>query len=354
MRPPSSGRVFAVFVAVLVLLTIVSTPAAAQNGIGGAVVVEEGETVSEVNAVGGSVIVHGTVTGDVSGAAGNVLITGTVEGDVNVATGNLVVSGTVGGSVSAGAGSVHIAEGGIVNGNFDVGAGDVRIDGTVNGDARIGAETIRLGEAAAIGGSLTYDGQLEGNLDAVAGDVTHDRTLGSIGVAELQPLVSWVFAVYAFVANLVLGVLLLAVFPRFSDGVAEQAIGEPLKTGLVGLGVILAAPLLAFVLVLTIVGIPLALVGALVFLFAVWIAVVYGRFALGMWLLSLLGRSDGDRRDRRWIALLLGLLLGAALAAVPIVGAAVRFVLFLLGLGALTLRLVEYRRGASPVESSTG
>ncbi len=352
MRPPASRRTFAVFVAVLVLLTIASTPAAAQSGIGGSVVVEEGETVSEVNAVGGSVIVHGTVTGDVSGAAGNVLVTGTVEGDVNVATGNLVISGTVGGSVSAGAGSVHIAESGLVNGNVDIGAGDVRIDGTIGGDARIGAETIRLGDTATIDGSLTYDGQLEGNLDAVAGEITHDRALGATDFAELQPLVSWVFAVYAFIANLVLGVLLLAVFPRFSDGIAEQAIGEPLKTGLVGFGVLLAVPLLASVLVLTIVGIPLALVGALVFLFAVWIAVVYGRFALGMWLLSFVGRSEGDRSNRRWIALLLGLLLGAALAAVPVVGDAVRLVLFLLGLGALTLRLAGYRRGTSVVESS--
>lgn len=352
MKPPAFGRLLTLFVAASLLLTLVSVPAAAQSGVGGSIVVEDGETVSEVNAVGGSVIIHGTVTGDVSGAAGNVLITGTVDGDVSVATGNLVISGTVGGDVSAGAGNVHVEEAGAVNGNFDVGAGEVRIDGTIDGDARIGAETIRLGETASIGGSLTYDGQLQGNLDAVAGEITHDRTLGATSVTELQPLVSWVFAVYAFIANLVLGILLLAVFPRFSDGIVAQVTGEPLKTGLVGFGVLLAVPLLLFVLILTIIGIPLALVGVLVFLFVAWISIVYGRFAVGMWLLSLVKR-DGDQNSLRWIALLLGLLVGAALAAIPIVGSAVNGVIFLLGLGALTLGLVGRRRGISSETSPT-
>ena len=356
-------------VAVLVLASVVPGLAAAQSGVGGTIVVEEGETVSEVSAVGGSIVVHGTVTGDVSGAAGNVLITGTVDGDVSVATGNLEISGDVGGDVSAGAGNVHLVEGATVGGNFDVGAGQVRIDGAIDGDARIGAETIHLGENASIGGSLTYDGALEGNREAVAGDITRDRTLGPTSVGDLQPLASWVFTIYAFVGNLLLGAVLLALFPRFSEGVADQVAGEPIKTGLVGLGVIVGVPVLLVLLAITIIGIPLAIAGAFVFAFLVWIGVVYGRFALGMWLLSPTVRerfgSVGDpdrigRFDRRWVALIVGLLIGAILGFVPVVGELVNLLIFLLGLGAFALGLDARRRrrqsepsAAHPTESPT-
>ncbi|WP_459191936.1 bactofilin family protein [Halosimplex sp. J119] len=319
--------------------------AAAQDGAGGTVVVEADETVSEVNAVGGAVIVRGTVTGDVNGFAGEVLITGTVEGDVSVAAGTLRIAGDVGGDVSAGAGSVVVEEGGTVGGNFDAGAGDVRIDGTIEGDARIGADRILLGESAVIAGSLTYDGRLGGNYDAVAGEITRDRMAGPSAFDDFQPFASWLFALYAFVANLLLGALLLALFPAFSDSVAEQAMTDPLRTGLVGLGVLIGVPVLLVVIALTIVGIPLTVAGAVVFALVVWTGLVYGRFALGAWLLSLAdSRESFGGVHRRWVALVFGLALGGGLSLVPILGGLVDLVILLLGLGALSVRLYRRRR----------
>lgn len=343
-----------VFIVVLLVVGAVPGLAAAQSGVGGSIVVAEGQTVSQVNAVGGDVIVRGTVTGDVNAAAGNVVVAGTVQGDVNVATGNLRIIGAVGGDVSAGAGNVDLAETGTVAGNVEVGAGDVRIDGTIGGDARIGAETIHLGETASIAGSLTYDGRLTGNEGAVAGDVTRDRTLGPTSLTELQPLRSWVAALYAFIANLLLGTALLALFPRFSEAVADRVAFDPIRVGLVGLGVLLGVPLLLVLAALTIVGIPLALGGSLLFLFVAWVGLVYGRFALGMWLLSLasgtrsrnsVDEGDGlaDRPDARWIGLILGLVIGGGVALVPVVGDLVNLLVFLLGLGALTAVLYEHR-----------
>jgi cytoskeletal protein CcmA (bactofilin family) len=330
-------------VTVLALLSLCTGPAAAQSGIGGTIVIEEGETVSEVSGVGGAVVVHGTVTGDVSGAAGNVLITGTVDGDVSVATGNLRISGDVGGDVSAGAGSVHLEEGATVGGSFDVGAGEVRIDGSIGGDARVGAEAIRLGERASIAGSLTYDGRLEGNRDAVAGDIVRDSSLGPTTVDGFQPITSWVVSLYAFVANLLLGIALLALFPRFSGGVADRVRTDPVKTGLVGFGLLVLVPLSLAALLITIIGIPIALVGLLAFAFVAWIGIVYGRFALGMWILSIAG-YEGTARN--WVGLLLGLLLSAVLSTIPILGGLLNFALFLLGLGALARGL--YRRRDAP------
>ena len=106
-----------------------------------------------------------------------------------------------------------------------------------------------------------------------------------------------------------------------------------------GLLTVVAVPVLLVVLVVTIVGIPLALVGAIVFGLLVWAALIYGRFAVGSWLLSL---ADVDNR---WLALLVGLIVLGLAARISWVGGVIDFVVLLLGLGAIAaLGYAGYRR----------
>lgn len=326
----------------VVMLGAMPAAVAAQTGPSGTVVVEEGETVSSIETAAGSVIVRGTVTGDVSALAGDVVIDGTVGGDVNVAAGNVRISGSVDGDVNAGAGNVRLEEGGTVGGNFQVGAGNVQLDGRIDGDAVIGAETITLGETASIGGSLRYDGSLQGNRDAVEGEIVRDPSIGSETDPSFESIVSGLFTVYGFIVNLLLGGLLLLLFPRFSDQIADRVATEPLRTGAIGLGLFVVVPLLLLVFAVTVIGIPLAVAGAFLFAFVAWVALVYGRFALGAWLLSL---AD---YENRWAALLLGLLLGAVFGLVPYVGGLLNFLVFVLGLGALAHGLYARRRRTPP------
>lgn len=355
-RPPlhrpttdSLRRRFLVVVLVAIVL-LGSVPGAAlaqsESGVGGTVVVEEGETVDEVSAVAGTVIVDGSVTGDVSALAGNVYVRGDVGGDVSVATGNLEITGDVGGDVSAGAGNVVVGEDAFVGGAFQVGAGDVTIDGELADDATVGAETIRLGDEAAIAGDLRYDGSLEGDTAAVEGEVTRDSTLGVDLAPTVQPLASWLFAVYAFVANLLLGVALLALFPRFSTAVADRVVTDPLRTGTIGLAVLVGVPILLLAIAITVIGVPISLAGAFAFVLVVWIGIVYGRFAVGTWLLSLADVDD------RWLALVVGLVVGAVLTQIPVVGGLLNLLILLLGLGALAVGLNEHRRRSRGLETT--
>lgn len=340
-----------VLLGVIIVVSLFSGVGAAQSGVGGTTTVESGETVSGIDGAYGTIIIEGTVTGDVSGVAGNIVIRegGVVEGDLSAAAGNIRIAGTVRGDVSTGAGSVLLTETGLTEGNFDAGAGDVRIDGTIRGDAQIGAERIRLGEGAAIDGSLTYDGSLQGNQDAVAGEITRDRSLSGNIVTDFQPLATGIFAINAFIFNLLLGAVLLGLFPAFSERVVDQMESDTIKTGLVGLGVVVVVPVTLVLVAITVIGIPLAIGGLLAFLMLAWIGLVYGRFAVGVWLLSL---ADVENR---WAGLVVGLLLGAILGLVPIVGDALNIAIFLLGLGALALGFVGRRRRvkATPEPATT-
>jgi len=357
--PPGRLTVVAI-VLVVVLGTLPVAVAQDRSEVGGNVVVAEDETVDEITAVGGNVVVDGTVTGEVSAVAGNVYVNGDVGGDVSTLGGNLEVTGTVDGDVGGAAGTVLVAEGATIGGDLGVGAGTVELDGAIEGDAAIGADTITLGETAAIGGDLDYAGDLEGDTAAVAGEVTEEETIGPTGFGvsgpgtevgpPLEPLTTWLSTVYTFVLNLVLGALLLAVFPRFSDGVVDRVATDPVRSGLVGLLALVGVPIVLFAVAVTIVGIPFSIVGTFAFLFVIWIGIVYGRFAVAAWLLREVGV------DNHWLALVAGLVGAVILGWVPILGGVLNFVIFLLGLGALALGLYTHRKRGreTPTDAPAG
>ncbi|AEH36025.1 hypothetical protein Halxa_1392 [Halopiger xanaduensis SH-6] len=335
---------FAVLIALVVCVGLVPGAVAAQTQVqdaqtGGTVVVEEGETVDNLEAFAGTVVVDGTVTGDVEAVAGSIRINGDVGGNVEATGGSVTIAGTVDGSVEAATGSLEIAEGATIGGDLSGGAGSVAIDGTIDGSAELGADTIRLGDEAAIGGDLRYGGDLEGNTDAVAGTIEQDSSLGTGGdFAPSIPFGSWLVAGYTLALNLVLGAVLLGLFPRFSDGVADRVGRTPLRSGLVGLGVLVGFPVLLIALAITIVGIPLSIVGAFAFAFVLWIGVVYGWFAVAAQALS---AADVENR---WLALVVGLLVGTLISQIPYVGGLISLLVFLLGLGAFAYGLYSHRK----------
>jgi len=334
-------RTVPALVAALLIVATLPGIAAAESRSGGTVTVGPDETVDgDLQAFGGTVVVEGTVTGDVEAFAGNVVIDGTVEGDVDASGGNIEIGGTVGGSVNAGGGSVQITDGAQIGGNLNAGASSVTIGGVVEGNADVGAERITLGPNAQIGGDLTYDGELaRADGATVSGSVSQSDDLQVGPSTPGFTLPSGAFTIYGVLVNLLAGAVLLVAFPRFSTAVADEVTDDPLRSGLVGLLALVAIPIVLVALLITIVGIPLSLAGLIAYLFLVWAGALYGRYAAGRWLLAQAGR------ERRWLALLVGVLGVALLKLVPILGDLVEAAVVLLGLGALVVSIRAYRSG---------
>jgi len=357
---PSSHAVrrrIAVALAVVALLFPLATglaTAQSAQGASGTIVVDEGETVDGIDGVAGTIVVRGTVDGDLSGAAGSIRVaeTGRVAGDVRAAAGTIVVDGAIGGNVEAGAGSFELTEAGRIDGSIDVGAGSITVDGAVGGDVRAATDSVVLGPNADVGGEFRYDAETftESPDATVAGGVVEDDSLrGDTGVAfgsDLAP--SWIGSAYGVAVNLALGAVLLLAFPRFSREIADRVGGDSLRSGGVGLIALIGTPILLVLVAVTLVGIPLALVGIAAYVVAIWVGTVYGRYALGSWVLDRLGRPN------RWVALLLGVLGIAAIGLIPWVGGLVDLLVLLLGLGALGLGLRDRYRGGPGVASDRG
>ncbi|WP_435155732.1 bactofilin family protein [Haladaptatus sp. DFWS20] len=333
------------FVVILLLATVPATVTAEQTRTGGTVVIEQGETVNDdLTATAGNVVIRGTINGDLTAFAGNVLIarTGTVSGDMSALAGNVRIEGNVTGNVESGGGNFVLARTGTVGGSLEGSAGYTLLAGTVSGDTQITSETLRVAETATINGNLVYDAETFERAPGatIEGTVRQDESMADVGPAPVPRVPNWVGTLYGFLVNLLLGVVLLAVFPAFSDGVAERARGEPLLSAGVGLLLLILVPLMLVLFAITIIGIPISLLGAFLFIILLWVGTVYGSFTVGVWLLSLADEVN------RWLALLVGLLVVAVINQIPILGGLIQFIVLLLGLGALAMSVrARYRGG---------
>ncbi len=190
--------------------------------------VEENETSRDVVVLGGSLDVEGKVRGDAVVVGGSVEIRGEVSGTVTA----------VGGSISLGPGA--------------------RIDG----------------DAISIGGAVHRDPTAD-----VFGEITEVSLAPGLELDDLWDdvwLPHWHFGWFDFgvgelivrvgktVVLAVLLLLLVLLFPRLAAAVSDRVQRQPWKAGMVGLGAqllfLFALPVICIILLITIVGIPLALI----------------------------------------------------------------------------------------------
>jgi hypothetical protein len=330
---------------------------------GGEVVVAEGETVS----------------GDLYASAGNVRIDGTVEGDLIASGGNVGVAGQVGGDLLAGSGNVDVS--GEVTGDARLGAGRVLVTGTIGEDLFVGSGQTTISSSGRVGedfvfatGQTSLEGEVGGSVLGAAGDYTRTGTVGGtedVTIAEKDRTVGdhILDALQRFIAILVIGALLLWLAPRVVEGAADTLRRRPwasLGVGVLGgvgffvlclvilLVMILLAVLLGLIRLddlvgLTIFGGSTAITG-IVFAFVLAVAFV-AQAVVGLAVGRLMfGISPG----RRWLALVIGVLVVVVLSAIPVVGRWLGFIIALFGLGALILEFRPRRRRApAPAPAGT-
>ena len=159
------------------------------------------------------------------------------------------------------------------------------------------------------------------------------------GQPPMEPdIFSRVFAFWArtagtFFGTLIVGGLLLALAPDFTDDVIET-VEDELGTSLVwGLGIFVALIVIIIVLVITIIGIfvviPLAIVAFVLYL--VGSAIVF--ITIGDRLLD-----AADMSGSRWGDLVVGALVATVVAAIPVIGGLANFVINAIGVGAIVYR----------------
>lgn len=315
----------------------------------------------DVYAIGGSILIDGQVNGDLLAAGGEVTISGSISQDARIAGGRLTINGNIkrnltvaggnvdmtpaatvqGGVVGAG-GNVHL--GGVVEKSVFVGAGRLVVSNAIGENLRVAAGAIRLTSKAKVSGDFIYSSGVAASIDSeatVEGSVIQKQL-----PIEYRPSIEGMLAIYAgfkllfvlasFISTLVLGLVLIRLYPKFSQRAIAQLKEQPLASAGLGFLVLIMTPIVVGALGLTFIGLPLALILLAVFFIYVYVARIFVIAWVGHWIFARLGKAHYEK----W-SFLFGLVVYSFISLLPFLGTISAFFSILFGLGTLLLTKKE-------------
>ena len=334
--------------------------------------IESDETIDDtLVAFGRTVRIDGVVTGDLIVFAQSIDIRGAVRGDVFTFGQNMEIDGEVGGGI-AGFGQV-IRLGSTVGQSVFGFAQSI----LTRRDASIGGDLYAFGEDANVGGSIGRNVTAFSNNLTITGDVKRDVTFagrfaaihssasigGNLDVAlpagenlqmdsaasvagetnvdvaessEDESLSIWSFVYMAIwlAATFVSGMILFWSFPALGrmSLVDLRAILVSAGTGFL---ILIAMPIAAVVLCVTLIGLPAGLVTAAAWALGLYVSKIVVAHFLGTALL----RPKQQNLRSMALPLLVGLVLVLVVVSLPYVGWIINLLLVILGLGAMGLVL---------------
>lgn len=275
-----------------------------------------GTTAGSVQLATGQADVTGTIAGSLRVVGGTVRISGSVEGDVLMAGGQLELtsSGEIGGDLIVAGGSIDVR--GSITGEISGYAMQTTLGGVLQGGVDVDTSDLNILNTARITGPVSYTGRQDADVDANAqlAQGIDQQQVDPWGDGE-NPLARASGSLLRTMWALVAGALLVIAAPRLVNqlGINGRRVVRSLAAGVAALIVV---PILAIVLMVTVIGIPagvvlLAVLGVALYLSQVVVGATIGRFVLpARW-------NDGSR-GFHLLAMTLGVVLIGALRLVPV------------------------------------
>lgn len=308
----------------------------------------EGDTFGDLYIVGGSVVIHGAVHEDLVVVGGRVTVLGDVFGDVRVAGGQVAIYGKVGDDVVATGGQIDIGKSSVVDGTVAVGAGVLTIDGEVMEDVRGGMgllilnglvnrdvivtveDNLKIDEKAKIVGDLKYSGLIETDVPSgVVGGKVQFNKFERESILEHLTYVFFVHKIFSYFSALLLALLFVLFLPNVlaKSVIVKANIAKAFGMGLLSLITIFIG---SIVLMMTVLGVPLALIALSGFVILLFTAKIF---------VAALGASyflDFKKKLSKWklFGVMAVVLLGYyVIGIIPFVGWLINIVLFMIGVG---------------------
>lgn len=241
-------------------------------------------------------------------------------------------------------GNAQLEQDSTVNGDLAVIGGNVNIDGTVAGDVSVLGGYVQLEDHAVINGSLSAVG---GTVRRANGAVVEGETNPSLPFRitnmrtppfqiNFDPITGPLMAFFQALALAALAILVQLFAATQMQRTGLAAISQPIVSGGVGLLTIIVAPALLLIMAITIILLPLSLLGFLV----LGIAALYGWLSLGL----MVGRQLAVWLKQPWsdpinagVGTLVLSLLSSMLNLIPCLGWLANALVWFIALGTVIL-----------------
>ncbi len=309
-----------------------------------------GEVRQDMYAVGGSVTVNGPVGVDLTALSGTTQIHAPVSDDVRIIGGEVVIAEHVGGDVFVIGGVLKILSSASISGDVYFYGGEADISGAVDGSIMGAADSVRidgvvgkgidmivgreltLGDRASVRGDVRYQSpsELTRSQDAVVdGSVVRNEVEGEEeSWTDELPLVSLFVLIFAALSSYLF-------FRERLQNLVAEIYANPGRSGLIGLAVLFLVPIAIVLAFVTVLGALLGIVGLLVWLLLLAVTYVLSAITIGALAFALVNKTPTVSLP----SVIFGALLLQFLYYIPVVGALVVLVCFVLTLGVLAYQI---------------
>jgi hypothetical protein len=238
--------------------------------------------------------------------------------------------------------------------NLRASGGSVRLNGEVHGDAEVRAEELLIGPDTRIRGRLVYHGPTAPEVPegaVIAGGVEHHADGSPRWFDDTRPRVHdalrGVGSFLWFVGVFVAAALFVLMFPGFARDAAAAIGRKPLQSLGLGIAILVCVPFLGVVLLITIIGIPLALLLVPLYLLVLFLGWATAALFIAQRGLEVLRPGRAVTPAWQLLALFVGLVALWLLRQVPFAGGLIGFLALVAGIGALVWRGWNGRRAAT-------
>jgi cytoskeletal protein CcmA (bactofilin family) len=293
----------------------------------------EGKVTGEVFLMGEDITVSGEVAGDAFILGENVKLDGRFLTDSRVLGNTVNLPGTFDGEVSVAGRKVDIS--GTVGGVTDAAGEAVSVSGTFSDTVNLHGRNVTLIGSASFAKDVNYSAETFNKDDSVVVAGKLNRIIGKeTGHKEREIGSVWIVLVFWFVTLcgiIIVGLIVNKIFPDFTARSVSMITAEPLKS--IGTGVLLLvlSPIVLVVLIITLVGIPLAILWFIFLSVGLYLGKLFVAATLGGLIISRFFKEEAPF----WTRLIVGAVVVYLLLAIPIVGFFLALIVYCLGVGAL-------------------
>lgn len=319
----------------------------------------EGKVAGDVFAFGQSVTVTGNIGGSLFTGAANIFIDAKSIEAVWAAGGNIEVKGSVTRNVVLAGGSVCVCDEARIGKDLGAYAGKFTADGDVAGTIRgnvgkfvmagkggrvkIKAGDIKVKARAQIAGDLIMTSENEPVIEegaTILGETTFEKPevkKGEEFVVAIAPMIALFLTfvrIVLFIAKVIVGVLLIALFGQCVRRVMDTLIKKPWKSLGVGFLGLIVIPIASVIMFVILIGYPLGVVGMYTYSVLLYTASIFVGLVVGEKILQLFKKEGAISL---YLSFIVGYVILRILGLIPILGFIIRIFVLLFGAGALLL-----------------
>jgi len=353
---------------------------------GETVTIASGEVVNDdLYIAGGDIIIDGTVNGDVFAVGRSITINGRVDGGVSfvgqtaVINGeitkglrfggqSIIVSGRIGRDLIVGSAQLSVSSTGRIDGGLVFGTGTAKVDGSigssilgaggevtlsnyVGGDIILSVDKLTITSNADIQGNIKYTSPNEAKIQSgarISGDISHliperpdEKEVAKKGIlAGIAGAIVW--KILSYVMILIIGIILILIAKKKITLMQTAIQKSPWQTLGWGALILIATPIAAIIVMITVIGLPLGIISLVIWGIALYLSQIPVALLLGR--LIIWQNRELDSTGMMIGGLALGLLVLFILQLIPIIGWIFGLLVMVFGLGTLitSVRIVRF------------